>query len=150
MKIDGFYYLHINGDLIYKPINGAATVHERIADFLESDFVRYFWPLQTADRFFAWTICIEACALGADGDRIKELRSHWGISDEDVDPFLEGAKILEIRQEGSEWMACFDDFVNIQESQCGFGATKFDALVALCATNKENLTKQQVCDRWKI
>lgn len=42
---EGYYYLHVNGELIYK---GAA--YTDISDFRESDLVRCFWTVDTDDR----------------------------------------------------------------------------------------------------
>ena len=44
MAVEGWYYLHANGDLIYK---GAA--YTNVGDFRESDLVRAFWPVEPDD-----------------------------------------------------------------------------------------------------
>ena len=67
MSEHGWYYLHTNGNLIYK----------RFCPEGDSDFVRKVWPLDTADRKVAWTILLEGLGLGAILDRVRELANHW-------------------------------------------------------------------------
>ena len=70
MSISGWYYLHTNGELIYKrDLDGTA------ADIRESDFARALWPMDPTDRESAWTILVEALALGANEERIAELEA---------------------------------------------------------------------------
>jgi hypothetical protein len=68
--VDGYYYLHTNGDLIYKRFEPEA----------DSPFVKHFWPFDHTNRMDAWIIVLEATALGANMDRIKELKIHWGLT----------------------------------------------------------------------
>jgi hypothetical protein len=49
MSIQGWYYLHTNGSLIYK-----RDFDGTVADFRDSDFVRAFWPLDPSDREGPW------------------------------------------------------------------------------------------------
>jgi hypothetical protein len=51
MALQGWYYLHTNGSLIYKRELGGTA-----ADIRESDFARAMWPLDPADRAGAWRI----------------------------------------------------------------------------------------------
>ena len=60
MAVIGYYYLHENGDLIYKPGPDA------VVDIRDSDLARGIWPLDQADRAGAWRIVVEAGAAGAD------------------------------------------------------------------------------------
>ncbi len=58
--MDGWYYLHTNGELIYKrDLDGTA------ADIRESTFARALWPMEPSDREGAWRILIEGLAAGA-------------------------------------------------------------------------------------
>ena len=72
MALEGWYYLHTNGSLIYKRELG-----ETAADIRESDFARAMWPMDPTDRAGAWNVLVEALALGADAARVKELAAKW-------------------------------------------------------------------------
>ena len=120
------YYLHENGDVIGKnPLPGVA------ADLMESSFVRHWWTIHTGYRADAWRLVVEAMALGARKERADEMAAKWGLTDDDGLVFGQHAG-LRIFQDGNAWCATFSDFVNIQESQVGFGATVLEALVDLC------------------
>lgn len=117
----GWYYLHTNGDLIFKRFRPDP-----------GDFVRRVWSIDTADRFDAWRICIEALALGARRDRIDELAQKWGLTDEDGQVFVERSDgRMKLDRDGDRWCATFGDFINLQESPAGFGSTVLDALADL-------------------
>lgn len=73
----GYYYLHQNGDLIWKRFRPDA-----------SDFVKRIWHLDTTDRMSAWALLIEATALGARHGRIVELSQKWGCNAKDLTEFL--------------------------------------------------------------
>lgn len=124
--IEGWYYLHTNGDLIYK-----RDLDGTVADLRESDFVRHFWPLDTTDREGAWNICVEAAALGAKPERVAELEAKWGINDEDAQHYAKrvGCKLV---RDGNAWCATRTDFVNLQESPSGFGDKCREAMTELC------------------
>lgn len=125
MTIEGYYYLHTNGSLIYKRELG-----ETAADLRESDFVRAFWPVDTSDRESAWRLLIEARAFNADANRIAELAEKWGCDDEDALMYAEriGVRLFE---DGDQKCATRLDFVNAQESPIGFGPTYLQAMVML-------------------
>lgn len=118
--MDGYYYLHQNGSLIYKKLKPED----------DSPFVIKIWGLDLSERGDAWLICIEALALGANKSRIDELAEKWGLTDEDAQEFADRAG-LKLFKDGSAWCATFSDFENIQESQCGFGDTALEALAEL-------------------
>jgi hypothetical protein len=65
MSIEGWYYLHTNGELIYKRELG-----ETAADIRESPFAKGLWPLDVSDRENAWRICVEGLAAGANRARV--------------------------------------------------------------------------------
>jgi hypothetical protein len=116
----GFYYLHTNGDLIWKQFRPE----------YDSDFVKRVWVVDAADRGCAWIIAVEALALGANKTRIDELAHKWGLTDEDAQEFANRAK-LQVFKDGNKWCATFADFINLQESQAGFGSTAIEALAEL-------------------
>ena len=124
--ITGWYYLHTNGDLIYKrDLDGTA------ADIRESDFAVGLWPLDPEDREMAWDILVEAWAAGGSKARIQELADKWGCTDQDAEYYCEGigAKIF---LDGNAWCAIRNDFIDLQESPCGFGKNALEALAELC------------------
>ena len=122
----GYYYLHTNGDLIYKN----AIVVDSDPEYFDSPFVKKYWFFDSDERFYAWQIVTEALALGAKRKRIFELKEKWGLTDEDAVQFAIKAK-LRLVIDGDQWCATFHDFKNVQESQCGFGITALEALAEL-------------------
>ena len=116
----GFYYLHTNGDMIFK----------RFRPEDDSSFVKRIWPFNSEERESAWIIAIEGLALGANLQRIKELQKMWGFTDEDGKIFAERVN-LRVFKDGDSWCATFDDFINFQESQAGFGNDVLEALADL-------------------
>ncbi|HDZ9352672.1 TPA: hypothetical protein RUZ49_005211 [Klebsiella pneumoniae] len=124
MSIDGWYYLHQNGDLIYKPSPDA------IVDIRDSDFAVCSWPVDVSSRKLAWEMLVEALALGAKESRISELAEKWNCNDEDADMFASViGVVLEI--DGNQWCAHRTDFVNLEESPAGFGESKLLAMADL-------------------
>jgi hypothetical protein len=126
MGIDGWYYLHINGTLIYKREVGGTA-----ADIRESDFAKAMWPFDHADREGAWRILIESRAIGVSKERITELAKRWGCGDNDAAIYAErvGCNLF---MDGDQWCATDRHWVNVQESPTGFGATALEAMAALC------------------
>ena len=41
---------------------------------------------------------------------------------------------IAIERDGTAWCAHFDDFINLQESDAGFGDTTFEAVIKLLCT----------------
>jgi hypothetical protein len=124
----GWYYLHTNGELIYKrDLDGTA------ADIRESDFARALWPVDPSSRENAWTILVEALASGAKPDRVSELASKWGCDDNDAKMYAERIGCL-LRRDGNTWCATRSDFINLQESAAGFGTTCLEAMAELAKT----------------
>lgn len=124
MSIKGWYYLHQNGDLIYKPSPDA------IVDIRDSDFAVCSWPIDATDRKTAWEILVEAAALGARESRISELAEKWGCNDQDADMFASVVGVV-LKVDGNQWCAHRFDFVNLQESFAGFGDSKLLAMADL-------------------
>jgi len=81
--MDGYYYLHTNGELIFKKF--------RPED--DSPFVKKIWSIDITRRETAWLLLIEALAMGARKDRIKELADKWGCDDKDAQTFVEYALV---------------------------------------------------------
>lgn len=121
--MNGYYYLHTNGDLIYKP-------HGEVCDLRDSDFVRAFWPIDTGNRASGWTLLVEALSLGANKDRINELADKWGCSDKDAEHYADhvGARIT---IDGNQFCATANDFENLQDYPAGFGSSALFALAEL-------------------
>lgn len=125
--MDGWYYLHTGGDLIWK-----AEPYTDAGDFRESDFVVAFWPYRPGDREQAWTTLVEALAAGANDRRVAELAAQWGCDDTDAAEYCSRINVTAAR-EGDGWLV-------VPERQSsdlppavpvGRGATVLDALAAL-------------------
>jgi hypothetical protein len=126
MGIEGWYYLHENGDLIYKRELGSTA-----ADIRDSSFARGLWPIDTQNRENAWRILVEARAAGAKLERILQLASHWHCDDEDATFYAEHVGVI-LGVDGDQKTATRKDFINLQESPCGFGKTYLSAMSDLC------------------
>lgn len=125
MSIIGWYYLHENGSLIYKPEHDGTA-----ADIRESDLARCMWPMDPSDRMGAWNILVEGLALGAKPERVRELADKWGCDDADADVYA-GRLGIALAMDGSAWCATPAWFENLQESAAGFGDCKLTALADL-------------------
>jgi len=125
--MDGWYYLHTNGSMIYKRELDGSTA----ADIRETPFARAMWPVNPSDREGAWRILVEGLAAGAQKERIKELAEKWGADDEDAKHYAEAVG-LKLSMDGSSHCATRMDFIDLQESPAGFGDTALEAMAALC------------------
>lgn len=125
MSTTGYYYLHENGDLIYK-----CDFPGIVADFRDSDLVRMFWPINPGYRETAWTLLVESLAAGALPRRVCDLADKWQCTDEDAAIYARrvGCNIF---RDGDAWRATRADFVNLQESAAGFGSSPLEAMAAL-------------------
>lgn len=128
MSIVGWYYLHINGDMIYKRDTG-----ETAADIRESDFARGLWPLDPEDRAGAWRICVEGLAAGANKKRVMDLAKQWGCNESDAQNYA-GHLGARIYKDGDQWCATGPGFRDLQSDPAGFGYTTVEAFAALCKT----------------
>jgi hypothetical protein len=122
--IVGYYYLHENGDLIYK------SGTESIIDIRESPFAIGAWPMDIEDRETAWNICVEGLAGGARSERVAELAAKWGCDDEDATRYAEYVGCV-FGEDGDQKIAMRYDFTDMQESPCGFGDTYLEAMADL-------------------
>lgn len=123
--MEGWYYLHTNGELLYKRELGGTA-----ADIRESDFSRALWPLEPSDRAGAWRILVEGLAAGAKAERIKELAAKWGCDDQDAEVYAShvGCNVF---RDGDQWCATGGDFLDLAQSPAGFGSTLLDAMSEL-------------------
>jgi len=125
MSIIGWYYLHTNGELIYKRDSG-----DTAADIRESPFARGLWPLDPENRENAWRICVEGLAAGARPERVKELAGKWQCDDEDAPEYAKSLNMI-LGTDGNQKTAKRLDFKDLQESPCGFGDTYLEAMADL-------------------
>jgi len=79
--MDGYYYLHTNGELIFK----------KFEPEFDSDFVRKIWSIDTNNRANAWRIILESLALNANIERVKKLSLKWGCDLKDVVEYMKRA-----------------------------------------------------------
>jgi hypothetical protein len=122
--MDGWYYLHTNGELIYKPDPEAA------ADIRDSTFARGLWAIDAEDRLTAWNVLVEALAAGATKARVDVLAHKWRCDDKDAINYAQRVG-CSLRRDGNAWMAARHDFEDIQSSPCGFGDTCLEAMADL-------------------
>jgi hypothetical protein len=123
--ITGWYYLHTNGQLIYKRDSPGQD-----ADIRESDFAVALWAWNN-DRLTAWNILVEALSLKADKNQILKLANTWGCDDRDAVVYAMNANI-KLGKDGAQLTACRKDFINLQESPMGFGKSYLEAMADLC------------------
>lgn len=118
MAITGYYYLHANGEVIFRPIQPGL-----MDDFENSDLVRCYWPFDATDRRGAWRILIEATASGATRERIADLAKQWQCTDAD-------AKIY-ARKEGIDLINVNGEYRAVLDGQTGRAYTALGAFVSL-------------------
>ena len=123
--MSGWYYLHENGELIYKPDYDGA-----VGDFRESNLVYCFWRVDETDRETAWTILVEGLARGATRTRVMELADRWKCDEADAELYANRIR-ARLFKDGDQWCAARHDFKNQQESPCGFGEHPIDAFADL-------------------
>lgn len=81
----GYYYLHTNGDLIWKP----EIVVDTDPQYFDSPFVKHVWRVPAdSDRDVPWTLLLESLAMGANLDRVKELANKWGCDGKDLPTYM--------------------------------------------------------------
>lgn len=123
-QIEGWYYLHKNGDLIYEPDHPGLAAYIR-----ENTSTVALWPFSPA-RKVIWGILVEALASGANQDRVKGLAARWGCDNDDAYAYANAVGAL-LSIDGDKFMATRLDFINIQESPVGFGDTALEAFAEL-------------------
>lgn len=123
--IEGWYYLHENGDVIFK-----SDYEGVVADLRESDFVKALWSFDSADRQKAWSILVESLSAGANKKRVQELADKWSCNDKDAEIFAERIGV-KLSMDGNQFCAIGPGFINLQESPAGFGDTALEAMAEL-------------------
>jgi len=124
--LEGWYYLHENGELIYKRELG-----EKATGISEGPFAIGLWPVDPADRGCAWNMLIEALAAGARKEGIIELAEKWKCTNDDAKVYAEHYGVL-LSMDGTAFCATRKDFINLQESPAGFGDSYLEAMADLC------------------
>ncbi len=130
----GYYYLHVNGALIWKKDIGDLGVTRQ--DLIESDFCKDFWLIDTEDRGDAWDMLIMALAAGADPERVKDLAKSWGCDDKDALVYASRKGPhrceLDLGMDGPAFTAVGPGFTNLMEAPIGFGDSYLEAMGELC------------------
>lgn len=121
--IDGYYYLHTNGKLIYKKY----IDDKMVDDFIESDFVLNFWPMDFSDRMCAWRLIVEALASGAERGGVFDLASKWLCDDKDAKIYASKIGVNLFENEGVFVCRTRNNIANQGE-----GVTALHALADLC------------------
>ena len=116
--IAGYYYLHANGEVLYK-----RALPGVVSDFENSDFVKCWWPFEPEDRRGAWRVLIEATARGANAGRVAHLARIWHCTNDDAAEYA--------RREGIELHDDAGEYVATLDGREGRGAHALTALVAL-------------------
>ena len=124
-EIKGWFYLHTNGQLIWK------NNPDAIEDIRESDLCTSAWAFTGGDRKEAWNILVEALSIGAEKTRIEKLAKDWGIDDSDAPNYAEAIGI-KLGVDGNQVYATKQDFIDLQTSPAGFGNNYLEAISELC------------------
>lgn len=123
MPVLGWYYLHDNGDLIYKREEPKVEA---------GGFVKHVWPVDPEDRCTAYQIVLEAEALGAKIKRVNELAKKWHFTDDDC-LIAAGYFCMMLMKDGKRWSARYAD-ANENWSVV-HGETAFGAMCELVRRN---------------
>lgn len=124
--MDGWYYLHTSGDIIWK-----AAAYTDVADLRDSDFVVAFWPFRDGDREAGWTMLVEALAAGANVRRVDELAAAWGMTDADGREYASRINVTLALDEAG-WLAV-PEGAEPSTAAVGRGPSVLTALAALAA-----------------
>lgn len=119
--ISGYMYLHMNGDLVWQPDCDPVALRK-------NDFVRALWLIDPESRLSVWDCLLGASALSASPERVADLRSKWQV--DDTANYLKACALI-AEMDGAQWCVHASQWINPQEQPVGFGATQFDAIVAL-------------------
>lgn len=123
-EITGWFYLHVNKELIFK------SYADAISDIRESDLCESAWAWD-GTRKQAWNILIESLSLGAKKERVLGLADKWKCTDDDAKNYAMSVNVL-LGEDGTAKTASRPDFVNVAEDICGFGDTYLEAMADLC------------------
>lgn len=103
LEQSGFYYLHTDGNLIFKP----ASVVEFDSHYFDSPFVKKVWRVDLKDRLCAWRIVLEALSMGCSIPRARELAGKWRLTFEDSIELLKRTPRNEVTEAMTEGMKIF-------------------------------------------
>ena len=103
MSEGGFYYLHTDGNLIFKP----ASMVDYDPHYFDSPFIKKVWRLDFKNRFDAWRLILEALSMGCSIPRAKELAEKWGLTLEDSIEMLKRTNRDEVSNAMTEGMKIF-------------------------------------------
>lgn len=125
-QILGWFYLHTNGELIFKNHNDA------IKGIQESDLCKTAWAWDGSE-LYAWLIVIEALALDVDRKRVFELATTWKLDDEAAETLAKEIGIeIGIDTETTKYARRADYNDDPAHNPCGFGPTYLEAMADLC------------------
>ncbi|SPA17212.1 hypothetical protein [Cupriavidus taiwanensis] len=121
--VDGFFYLHREGDLLFK--RNLPHVED---DLRRAEFVLAFWPVDWHNRETQWRMLIEAMAGGAQHERVMELARHWLLTNDDAQEYARRISVeLDYYEPGGLWRACCLRL----PAACGTGQDALHALASL-------------------
>jgi len=98
MKTSWYYYLHTNGNLIYRN----PAVVDSDPDYFDSPFVKKVWKINAENREDAWTMILEALVLGARIESVQNLAGIWKLTFEDSIEMIQRIKPDENLKKGFE------------------------------------------------
>lgn len=136
MAIEGYYYLHANGDLIYKRAGEGL-----LEDFSNSDLIKHYWPIDPSDRAHAWLMLIEATAMGANASRVAELAQKWHCDNADALEFAKRCSGMELENDGKVYRASFK--MRGGDEYMGEGSDYLHAMADQLLEMRKRRTKQQ-------
>jgi hypothetical protein len=99
--------------------------------------------LDSTYRADAWLIAVEALALGADSERVMQLKDKWNLTDEDGQKFasLVGVKLT---RTDTGWAATDHAVIDLAAPRVGYGDTALEALASLARPVLLQITKNRV------
>lgn len=102
-RMGGFYYLHTDGNLIFK----SQSVMDYDPHYFDSPFVKKVWRIDLRDRFTAWQVVLEALDMGCSIPRAKELSEKWGLTIDDSIEMLKRSPRNEVTDAMTKGMDIF-------------------------------------------
>lgn len=118
---DGYYYLHTNGNLIFKP---AIVVDD--PEYFDSPFVKKVWRVDVKDRLCSWKIVLEGLSMGCSIPRARELAGKWKLTFKDSIELLKRTPRHEVTKAMTEGMKIFIPEILGMEVEHFWALTKED------------------------